>query len=261
MFSSPFQAQKHTLRPCTNFGEYFKYQAEGGQWIEPPRRIIYGCGVYSEDWARDYHDLGPGGTLALDKWLTQANRSYEFQEPGKYRVQFHYKYRGGTFGTNYEDGKGYGKGNLPKEVRDIPPFHIKSNPIEIDVDRPLDVQLRTNLQHISGSKISLSDMFDLTLLNTSKRPIKVVTNWGLSFEIQGQGSRPKIDMDRIKSVSKETIEPGDSVPLLGRKNGFNGIWRYPIVKSMKVRAIYKAITLESSATINSNWVVINPEEN
>lgn len=237
------------------------YQANEGQWIEAPRRVIYGCGVYSEDWARDYYDLEPGGTLALNKWITRANRRYEFQKPGIYRVQFHYKYRGGTYGINHENGKRYGKDNLPKEVRDIPPFHVISDPIEIVVERPLEVQLKTNLQHVSGSKISLSDMFDLTLLNTSNEPIEVVTNWGLSFEIQGRGSRPAIDMNQTKSISKKTIESGDSVALLGKKDGFNGIWKYPILKSMKVRAIYKAITLEDSATIKSNWVVINSGDN
>jgi hypothetical protein len=150
----------------------------------------------------------------------------------------------------------------------VPAFEIVSVPVELEVVRPLDLQLRVRRPLATGVPTRLSDLFDVTLVNRSNGPVRVTeptlaADARLELEIDGAfgGWRPTINTQRRNQAVTRALKPGESAALLGKGElaNLDGTWTYPKAGVVRVRAVYRASTWKAGPTIRSKWVEVKVE--
>lgn len=240
-------------------------QLENGQWENAPNAPFGRCGLFDFDWQKDVTNLASGAKLELKSWLPGPADRFEFQEPGRHRVYVHYKYQAGLAGKGGErdDAADLGK------MAGIPAFEIVSEPIDLEVVRPLDVVVKVKTDLEVHAKTTLSELLSIELVNRSEKPVEVTSptlhgGSRLSLEIQGQfgGWRPDLTKQRSKNEVKLTLKPDQSLAVLGEgefANGLDGEWEYPVEDTVKVRAVYRASMGNTGAVIKSDWVEVKVE--
>lgn len=124
------------------------------------------CGNYDMRWQEDVMELAPKASLALEEY-TPPHVKFLFQEAGIVSLVAHYDYRG--------DGK---RGRTPPSLQGLPAFSLSSAPVEIRVERPLDLVVTAkDLSKLRGS-FKLSEVLNIKLVNRSGKDLL----WNLSDE-------------------------------------------------------------------------------
>lgn len=237
-------------------------KTETGNWVDVPQANSERCGLYDADWQKDVTKLEPGERLELKKWISQPYGMLEYQEPGRHRLYVHYQYEAGR------RKRGKPPADLG-EMEGVPAFEIVSEPIALEVVRPLDVVVKAKSPLKVKTKTKLSDIFDVKLINRSKKPLEVQSptlhgDARLRLEIEGKfGWHPDISEQETKQGIEKTLKPNESVSILcagGFNNGLDGTWKYPVEEVVKVRAIYHASTSKHGAVIKSDWIDVKVEK-
>ncbi len=182
------------------------------------------CGVFDSEWPKDVADLKPGEKLPLTTgWVGGPRLS--FQYPGRVRLDGHYADRA----TGGKDGSP----RPPEErgrMRGTPLFEVASEPVELEVVRPLDVRVRVKRPLKVGEEAKVSDALDVTVTNTTGKPRAVgipgaVRGYRLGIRVH-TGTRQETDWYSVPVAdvpeATPTLQPGQSVSLTP---GAGGQWK------------------------------------
>lgn len=213
------------------------------------------CLAAAADWGRDVVALGPGDWMAFG-----IPQQFEFQQAGRVRLRAHYEYTGpGRFAP---DRIG--------PMAAVPPFKLTSNPVEFEVVRPLDVQVRVKRPLRAGERTCLSDVIAVRLVNQSGHPIRCSSptlsadaRLSLVFDGEGQAWFPTSAGQTTTYGVTYDLQPGEEVPLIGPgefPNGMDGTWTYPKAGRVRVRAVYTSSTWTNGPTVRSDWAEVRVEE-
>jgi hypothetical protein len=238
-----------------------------GAWKALATRRLLRCGLFDADWQKDVVQLKPGGELAIDKWLIGPTEQLYYQQAGKTRLFAHYKYSAGRTAKSGELNEQSNTGRMG----DAPPFELISNPIELTVERPLDVVVRQRQPLIANLEMRLSDVLEVKLANRTAKPVEAVAptlhaGSRLQLLLDAEfGWGPTIDRQGAQYGGRFTLSPGESVPLLGpghTANELDGTWVYPKPGTVRVRAVYMPEVNHRGPQIMSAWAdvkVIAPQ--
>jgi len=218
---------------------YVHFTAESlsvqGKWEPIPGFTDRACGLFDWNWPKDVIELKPGDRLRVtNQWIPTTD--FHLQHPGRVRVVGHYEYRAGRT----KDGKALGTTDRGR-MEGLPAFAIHSERIEFDVIRPLDLRVRVKHPLRVGIEKNVSDVIDVTLTNTTDRPLRV---YGSSLGICGGGpeaNNPQLTEGRDRSRWWLELAPGQTVPLLGAgevASGTDGKWTGRVPGKYMIRASY-----------------------
>ncbi|MEI7835391.1 MAG: hypothetical protein WCK05_03170 [Planctomycetota bacterium] len=238
--------------------------APEGRWTPLAPAPIDRCKLFDRQWQKDVVTLKPGESLALKEWRPSPSSVFEFQQAGRYRIRVHYAYRGGQAHK--------GAASRPAEdlggMKGVEPFEIVSDPVEISVNRPLNVTLKVRGNLIANQPARLSDLLEIAVSNDSDKPISAGQPT-LSAEgrlmlqmIAPLGWGPTLDKQDNPHAARMDLQPGRSAPLLGAgefANGLDGSWTYPRAGTVKLRAGYTPSTWKDVGTVWSDWVDVKVE--
>ena len=111
-------------------------RAADGTWGDLDRRGFGRCGMYDHNWHDDVRELEPGKSLDIHQWLAQPAQVFDLGGTGTYRLRLHYRYAGGTL------GKGQARDADPGPMKGVPEFELISEPVEFEVVRGLELEVR-----------------------------------------------------------------------------------------------------------------------
>jgi hypothetical protein len=226
-----------------------------GKWEPLPGFTHRECGLFDWDWPKDVVELKPGEKLLVaNKWIPTTD--FHLQQPGRVRVVGPYEYRAGR----NKDGKPLGTENRGR-MEGVPAFAVHSEPIEFDVIRPLDLKVRVKEPLKVGVEKNISDVIEVTLTNTTDKPLKV---YGSSLGLCGGGpeaNNPQLTESGDRSRWWTELKPGQTVSLLGAgevANGTDGKWTGRIPGKYAVRASY-GFDPETRETVDA-WAEVPVEK-
>lgn len=183
-----------------------------GKWAALDPRGYGRCGLYDSDWLKDVVELKPGAELSLKGW--SAPPLFDFQYPGKVRVTGHYEYRavGGKGGKARPDAE---RGAMAG----VPLFAVRSEPVEFEVVRPLDVRVRVKKALKVGVEMKVSEVIEVTVTNTSNAPrtVRNLSQHECTAEVRlaaELATRPEFKDAPVYAAKKE-LKPGETVTLFG----------------------------------------------
>jgi hypothetical protein len=198
------------------------------------------CGLFAHDWPKDVILLKPGAEMPLNEWLIPASGALNFQEPGRIKLIAHYQYRAGL-GKRPADPAAI----AASAIAGVPAFAIVSKPVEFDVVRRLELQLKAKAPLRAKTRTKLSDFLDLRLVNSSGEQIAapipsydgpVLLTLPFMAKVASIGSEPKIEKRAAGDIEPVVLPPGQAISLLGPgANQVDGIWEYPQAETIKIR--------------------------
>ncbi len=218
------------------------------------------CLDSSANWLQDVISLKPGERLEL-----VILQKFEFQRPGRVRLRAHYEYHAGDKRAE----NGFRPENFPV-LEGMAPFKLASNPVEFDVVRPLDVQVRVKRALKVHQNTRLSDFLSVSLVNQSQETIEcssptLAADARVMLETDSKFTNWQLLLTEETAAYgvTRTLKPGEVVPLLGPgefANGMDGTWEYPEKGLVRVRAVYTPTTWKPGPRIQSEWVEVRVEE-
>jgi hypothetical protein len=113
--------------------------------IEP--RGLGRCGLYSADWTKDVTRLAPGESIDVE-WMSHVHHAFDLQKEGLVRITAHYVWRGGK-------AKGLPPGTKSTDfglMTGVPPYELRSNPVDVRIVRQLDVVAETRAEARSAAR-------------------------------------------------------------------------------------------------------------
>lgn len=237
--------------------------ADGFETDVLPER--YGrCKLFDWRWPQSAVLLPPREGHYLEVWRPLL----EFQEAGRVRLIAHYNYSAGT-------GRGsrvsaFGRDRLGM-MKDVPQFELVSNPIEFEVIRPVDLEIRVKSPMKAGVKHRLSDILEVDVINRSSIARELAHPSGypwprLHIDLEGDfgGWRPRFeespgdDWPSCKNLPI-LLPPGSKAALIGVKQ-LDGSWEYPRADKVKVRACFMVGERGGPPVVMSDWVEIRVVE-
>jgi hypothetical protein len=190
-----------------------------GNWHEVEKGELGRCGLYDHDWHDEIHTLDSGETVVLE-WLPSPAWQLQLQQAGRVRLFAHYEFSAGVgFGGER------GKSEDLDDMADVPAFHLVSAPLELEVVRPLDLQLLP--KHDRDKVRKLSDAFDLQLTNhgATKREVPAPDWMNVSVRVRKDGevvgSLQDPQWESRKEGRRLALRSGQSLNLLGTQADFD----------------------------------------
>ena len=210
-----------------------------GKWVPIAQRGIGRCGLFDLDWPKDVIDLKPGDKLPLNSWGPVANLNLQY--PGKIRVFAHYEYRA----TGGKDGRSRSVAERGR-MAESPLFAIASEPIEFNVVRPLDLQVKLKQPLKVGIEKKISDVIEVTVTNTTDKAILIVASGPTGAKLAFWGGGPEANNPELTEYAEKfgrpmELKPGQTASLVGAgelANGADGKWTGRIAGKYAVRAVY-----------------------
>lgn len=215
-----------------------------------------GCGNTFDYWPDNAVALPPGARLVQD-----YPSMFEYQRAGRVRLVANYAYKGG--GPDVE------KQHPPEAIafmKGVEPFELVSNPVEFEVVRPLDLQVRVRRPVKVNEVVRLSEVLDVRLVNTGRQPIRCPSpdrgrGTSVCLEIDGGQDRTAIKLSEQNDPHSptRTLQLGESVGLLGPggfSNGIDGAWSHPRVGRVRLRAVYRSDYDETAIFLRSEWAEV-----
>jgi hypothetical protein len=214
------------------------------------------CGLYDFEWEKSITALKPRETLDLGPWIPAPNVMLDLGLPGRVRLRAHYAYRAGAA------NKGGSVTTPPPAMTGVPSFEIVSRPVEIRIERPVDLVITVSKPLPRATRTPLADILDLELHNVSTRDDAVAglgaPDAALFFEVQGpQSHAPELTIPG--SNGRLTLSPGERASLLGDAFGtaVDASWEYPVAGTVRLRATYVMYRRgEIVRTVRSGWASV-----
>jgi hypothetical protein len=225
-----------------------------GKWVPVEKGGYARCGLFASGWEQDVVELKPGEKLVLDWWPVS---NFVLQYPARVRLSAHYEYRASS-----------GKRGEPRPVAergkmgDTPLFAIKSEPVEFEVVRPLDLKIKVKRPLKVGVEQKITDVIEVTVTNTTDRPITVTSPTQTAdarLSLRGGGDEntsttPFLTEWSATYGTKVELKPGETAVLLGPgelSNGVNGTWKGFKPGKVQIWADYTTTTWKPGATITA----------
>lgn len=227
-------------------------QLADGQWADVETGDLGRCGMYDHDWHDEIASLDAGASVELE-WLPSPAWQLQLQQAGRIRLFAHYEYSAGAgFGT------GRGASEDVDDMDGVPAFHLISAPLDLEIVRPLDLELvpkKTN-----GSVRRLSEIFELRLSNVGKagrtlpRP-----NWmNVQARVRKDGeviaSLHDPDWEQRKEESSFRLSSGQSVEWLGSAVDFE-LPEEHRAPGVEINVIYNLGSSEAGR-LETGWVPV-----
>jgi hypothetical protein len=220
-----------------------------GQWVPLRGYTIRECGLFDHDWQKDIVELKPGETLPVtNQWIPMTD--FRLQHPGTIRVTGHYEYRAGR-----RDANGAIINEDRSKMGDTPAFAIHSEPVEFSVIRPLDLKIRVKGELKVGVEKTISEVIDITLTNTTDRPIRLISGGTAGHSVEMCGGGPEANNPQLTDYAAQygrgvELKPGQTLSLLGPgelANGADGKWtgRKPGKYALRVSYAFNPDTRET----------------
>ena len=229
----------------------------------PPLPPFLICGLLDTDWEKDVVHLGPSESIKI---MVSPDKELELQQEGRLRLRVHYRYNAGAMADENDEERTAALGKM----EGIPAFEIVSLPIELELQRPLDITVTVKSPMKANSNTRLSDILDIHLVNQSASPIEVSSptlsgDARLQLQIRGKysGWIPLLHDQNTTYGTKKILTPGEKVAALGPgefSNGLDGWWEYPVPDTVELRAVYHCSTWKPSPIVISPWVSVPVNE-
>lgn len=188
---------------------------------KPLEKLMVGrCGNFDMHWQNDVVDLKPAASLALEDWVPQPEHTFAFQEAGIVTLIAHYDY-----GTGFRR-----RGTIPPSLQGVPAFTLSSSPVEIRVERPLDVVVTPRNLPKLGGKFKIGEVVEIKLVNRSGKDI----SWNLSdgkaelaiTVLVGKGGlnlRPRASGRAALDSGKLELKAGEELVVAGKRGTLPGL--------------------------------------
>ncbi len=219
-----------------------------GKMVELKREPYGRCGLYDGEWVKRVVTLKPGDSIPVH-WYNLV--PFDLQEEGTVTMRVHYRYAGRqshkdvTKAEPAADRGGMG---------DVPPFEVVSDPIRVEVVRPLDLKLTLKRPAVkAGEEFTLPELLGLELTRRGDEPLGPVLNEPcyagtvhLFVEVASDGS-PDIEGGCIGNpawMSLPRLEPavGEMIDLFAQKKSlsenFNRPWKSRKAGVLRIFAQY-----------------------
>lgn len=164
-----------------------------GNWEAAPKGQVLRCGLYAQDWTRDLRTIAPGERIELP-WFYFAPLE-DVGDATRVRFVAHYAY-----GEHARD-----KSKVPPALHAMPEYAIASAPFEIEVKRPLRLELSLVSKIAMKDHAPLAGTIEVAMVNQSGAAFsfgEFEQGW---FEIEMKTDRKEIESFRIDDA--ETPPP------------------------------------------------------
>ncbi len=195
-------------------------------WRNVAVRTFQGmCGMGDYRWQRLVTELAPGATLDLTSRLPAASSFVDFTRPGHYEVRLHYAFR--RKGTTEKLPQADAVGDLGP-MRRMPAYAVVSEPIHVQIVRPLEVVVEALDRPVKGVARRLSDLVHVRLENWTGKPL-MLTAKRLRLLVRLRAS-PQAGRVRRKPISTpagftvRTLPAGASAILVGPQGIYDEAW-------------------------------------
>jgi len=227
-----------------------------GCWRAVPELAAARCGMFDHEWEDDAVTLQPEATVALD-WLGNPAYMLDLQAAGRVRIYLHYAYRQGRGATRW-DGE-----PEPAALADIAAFELVSNPIELEIVRPLELELTARPRPAGKAVDDVADALELRLRNASPEAREVLppSSTRLRFEARGsEESWPNASWTQEDDERPaQRLAAGEAIVLLGEGAVVPSLryaWQHPVAETVQVRAAYRPYAERPSVEVRSAWVEV-----
>lgn len=189
-----------------------KQREVNGMWVSMKPWSSGRCSLFDWNWVKDVVDIRPGQRIPIGS--NHFGEQYDFQYPGKVQLVGHYAYRamGGTNGQPLPD-KECGR------MKDVPLFELVTDPVELEVVRPLDLRVRVKKSFKVGVEERVDDVIEITVTNTSDQPVEVrspgYSGYGLDVTIGPYIVRSGSERHDKITESYKQLNPGNTATLMG----------------------------------------------
>ncbi len=222
------------------------------------------CGLFDFQWHRTCLMLKPGERLSMAEY---ASPHLEFQQPGRVQLRAHYKYSAPP--GRSRDFLGMMAG--------VAPFEVVSDPVEFEVRRSLDVQVKVKRAMKANVKQRLSELLEVVVLNRTASLQTLAGPRGnpdATLQLQLQAEFGGWAPHYFQSPTSEhldpysgtcygipsSLQPESTTSLLG-EGRLDGVWEYPKAQTVKVRAAFRPGIRESHSRVYySEWVDLQVEQ-
>lgn len=217
------------------------------------------CGMFDHEWQDEIVSLSPGETVPLE-WLGNPSTMLDMQQAGRVRLYLHYSWREGQTG----------KGGAPEgavelgAMAGVLAFDLISNPIELTVERPLELRLRAKPRAPGAAVAEVADVVELHLHNVGDetREILPPSSGRLRFEVEGsEESWPSASWRAEDDEQPARPLPvGGELTLLGEGGLTPGLvyeWHHPVPELVRIRAAYRPYADRQSVELRSEWVEVD----
>lgn len=229
--------------------------------IEP--QPLFRCGMFDPDWQKDVVKLAAGESRELRDWMPSLATMFDFQEKGRVRLTAHYVYRAGAAAKGNpiaEAAPSKGTGAMG----DTPAFEMTATPVEITVERPLDVVASVKGKVRAGRAFALADVLSARVVNRDGRAVVLrPAEWSVSFEIDPRALPPQYEdvKDLAADPAEIALAADASADVYGPAARFpRQVARVTFAKAGTARVAVRLVAAGTGPRIRSAWVDLVVEE-
>lgn len=181
------------------------------------RTPLLRCGNFAAEWTRDVVSLAAGATLDITDEFGWPTNRFDFQTAGRVRLRAEYEYRAGA-DARRADGKSGGTIDTGA-MGATAPFRLVSNPVDIEVKRPIDVVVKVRRAAKCGVAQRPEDLLEVTAVGADGATVSLEPGaWVLTFE-QAVSTCGADGWDETwKDPAKDAVTTGTSISLLGPRS-------------------------------------------
>lgn len=226
--------------------------------IEPTPMLR--CGNFAADWTNDVVSLAAGATLDISDAFGWPTNRFDLQAAGRVRLRAEYEYRGGEWTRG---GKVKADGTPETgAMGSTAPFRVVSNPVDLEVKRPIDVVLKVRRAAKRGVAHRTEDLVEVSAVGADGASVTLKPGeWVLTFEQVPSTAGADGWEETWKDPAKDAVAEGTSISLQGARSPVRRVsyaWTFAQAGEFRVVARLSE-TREFGARIRSAVAVVQVE--
>ena len=199
-------------------------------------------------------ELPPRATLDLTRRIPAASTFVDFVQPGHYELRLHYAFR--RCGTTEKLPQADAVGDLGP-MRRMPAYAVVSEPIAVQVVRPLEVVVEALDRPVKGVARRLSDLVRVRLENWTDRPLELTAkHLRMLVRLRAGAQAGRVRRKPISTpagFSVRTLPAGAAVVLVGPQGIYDEAWVAEDDAPVALQVVV-AGTQPGAARLRSEWV-------
>lgn len=185
--------------------------ADGAETSVPPRGYLR-CGNHDAVWTDEVRTLAPGEKADVTTGPAPFDLTYDLQDAGTYRIRATYTYECGRAAP------GAARDAVPDTglMGTTPAFRIVSDPAEIEIVRPFEIELRAKSSPKAGRTVRPEDFLEAVVVAPDGKTVTIDSGaWELQWVPEPGGVIPDGWDETKLAAAPAAVRTGARVALTG----------------------------------------------